>query len=174
MRIIYMRTNIKTKVASVALTPTEMAAALAKQGHDLSRQQISKDRDRGADMSSAIAFLKWKAANSEREPRKVATDPDLHELKRQKIKKEIAVLEQRFIAEQRDNRIRDGELVERAVVRADQAKIAAKVVAVMMQKFETELPPKQDGLPAAEIAAMNRKALHEIRTILSTPGVYDN
>ncbi len=65
-----------------------------------------------------------------------------------------------------------GELVERAQVRADMTKASARAIAVLTQKFETELPPKQDGMPAADIATMNRAALHEARLILSQPDAY--
>lgn len=66
----------------------------------------------------------------------------------------------------------NGSLVERAKVRQDMTKAANKAVAVLVQKFETELPPKQDGMPAARIAEMNRAALLEVRTILAQPQAY--
>ncbi len=151
------------------MTSKKLSEQLAAVGHAIAPDTIRKNWGKGAPRNSAEAYMRWTQKNGGK-----PGNTDLQELKRQKVEKEIAVLEQRRIAEERDNRIRDGELVERAVVRTGQAKIASKAVAVMIQKFETELPPKQDGLPAAEIAAMNRKAIHEIRVILSTPGVYDN
>jgi hypothetical protein len=69
-------------------------------------------------------------------------------------------------------KILQGEYVERARVRADMTTAATKAVAVLTQKFETELPPKADGMPAAEIAKLNRAAIREVRIILSQPEAY--
>ena len=33
-------------------------------------------------------------------------------------------------------------------------------------------PPKQEGMPTAKIAEMNREALHQVRLILSKPDAY--
>jgi hypothetical protein len=68
--------------------------------------------------------------------------------------------------------ILQGEYVERTKVRADMTAAASKAVAVLTQKFETELPAKQDGMPAAEIAKLNRAAIREVRIILSQPETY--
>jgi hypothetical protein len=65
-----------------------------------------------------------------------------------------------------------GRLVSRDQVRADMTSAASKACAIMQQKFETELPPKEEGMPAEKIADMNRSALREVRTILSQPNAY--
>lgn len=65
-----------------------------------------------------------------------------------------------------------GELVPISEVHAQQDQCCAKAVAVLVQKFETELPPKQDGMPAAKIAEMNRDALDQVRAILSKKETY--
>ena len=66
----------------------------------------------------------------------------------------------------------DGELVEIGRVHEDLDKAIAKARAVMTQKLETELPPKCDGRPAAEIAEVMRTALDEVFSVLSAPGTY--
>ena len=66
----------------------------------------------------------------------------------------------------------EGDLVEIAAVHEQQAQCVAKAVAVLVQKFETELPPKQDGMPAARIAELNRAALDEVRAILAKRETY--
>lgn len=75
-----------------------------------------------------------------------------------KAEKELAVME--------------GELVPIADVHEQHAQCASKAVAVLTQKFETELPPKQDGMPAERIAEMNRKALDEVRAVLGRKESY--
>lgn len=64
------------------------------------------------------------------------------------------------------------ELVKRSEVRATMDHIASRAMAVLTTKFESELPPKQDGFPAAEIASMNRAALREVRTIMASEDLY--
>lgn len=66
----------------------------------------------------------------------------------------------------------EGDLVEIAAVHEQQAQCVARAVAVLVQKFETELPPKQDGMPAARIAELNRAALDEVRAILAKRETY--
>jgi hypothetical protein len=66
----------------------------------------------------------------------------------------------------------EGELVDINTVTEQQDRCCARAVAVLQQKFETELPPKQDGLPAVKIAEMNRKALDQVRAILSQEEAY--
>ena len=65
-----------------------------------------------------------------------------------------------------------GDLVPIAEVYAQQDQAVAKARAVMTQKFHTELPPKQDGMPAEKIAELNRKALDDVLTILSKRETY--
>ena len=123
-------------------------------------------------MTSAAAYLAWKSENSLRTPRKAGEKPSLAALKEKKLKLEIGVLEERQIEQRRKNAREAVELVERIQVRADMSTAANKAMAILQQKFETELPPKQDGLPAEKIAEMNRDALLEVRTILSQPTAY--
>lgn len=65
-----------------------------------------------------------------------------------------------------------GGVVEIEKVHESVDRCCAKAAAVLTQKFETEMPPKQDGLPAEKIAAMNRDALDEVRGILGKPEAY--
>jgi hypothetical protein len=67
-----------------------------------------------------------------------------------------------------------GSLVELSAVHEAQDRCCSKAVAVLAQKFETELPPKQDGMPAEKIAEMNRTALDQIRVILSKREAYQS
>lgn len=151
------------------MTSKELARQLSAAGHAIAPDTVRKAWGQGAPRNSATAFLRWHAARAKR-----SADPDLQDSKKRKIDLEIEILEQRLVAETRDNQIRAGELVERSKVRADITKAASKAVAILQQKFETELPPKQDGLPAEKIAEMNRVALLEVRNILSQPGAYES
>lgn len=151
---------------------SQIARELQAIGHDISERQVRKDVGNGADASSASAYLKWKSDNEIRAPRKTPGNTTLSQLREEKIRKEIELLTERHLAQQRDNRVRAGELVERAIVREDMTKAANKAVAVMVQKFETELPPKLDGAPADKIAEANRAAIREVRLILSQPEAY--
>jgi hypothetical protein len=65
-----------------------------------------------------------------------------------------------------------GGLVELSAVHEAQDRCCSKAVAVLTQKFETELPPKQDGMPAEKIAELNRAALDQVRFILSKREAY--
>jgi hypothetical protein len=166
-----MKPSSKIKVAPVA-TAAGIARELTAIGNPLSRQQVSKDIANGAPITSAVEYLAWKSANEQRSPRRVVGNASLAKLREEKIRKEIELLTERHLAEKRENQVRAGELVERSLVRSDMDKAANKAVAVLVQKFETELPPKQDGMPADKIAEMNRAAIHEVRLILSQPGAY--
>lgn len=66
----------------------------------------------------------------------------------------------------------EGKLVEIERVHEQHTAIYSKVRAILVQKFETELPPKQDGLPAEKIAEMNRTALDEVLAILGKEESY--
>jgi hypothetical protein len=170
-----MKSLSKTKVAAVIPAKTTVAAIvreLTAIGHPLSRQQVSKDVANGAPTTSAVEYLAWKSANEQRAPRRSGGNATLAKLREEKIRKEIELLTERHLAEKRENQVRAGELVERAQVRSDMDKAANKAVAVLVQKFETELPPKQDGMPADKIAEMNRAAIYQVRLILSQPGTY--
>lgn len=65
-----------------------------------------------------------------------------------------------------------GKFVEIEKVHEQQDQCVAKARAVLTQKFETELPPKQDGCPAADIASLNRAALDQVFSILSKKETY--
>lgn len=146
------------------MTSKRMAEELGAAGYTIAPDTIRKAWSAGAPRHSLTAFLRWREARA-RKP----GNPELQESRKHKIDLEIKILEQRLITETRENRRRSGELVERAVVRADVLKAASIARAVLIQKFETELPPKQDGLPAERIAEINRAAIHEVCVILSSP-----
>lgn len=67
----------------------------------------------------------------------------------------------------------EGKIVDVEVAHAAEDRCIAKARAVLVQKFETELPPKQDGMPAAKIAELNRQALDQIFAILGDMKTYE-
>lgn len=152
----------------VAMSATAIAARLAEVGHPISRQQVSKDIAKGADDSSAEAYLASKQALEQRAPRKLNGNQKLASLREQKITEEIAVLKVRRALDEKKLAEAEGRLVETETVHDEHRRIVAKVRAVLTQKFETELPPKLDGSPAVAIADANRKALDEVFAIFNS------
>lgn len=67
---------------------------------------------------------------------------------------------------------REGKMRNVDDMRSEWDRCAAKACAVMTQKFVTELPPRCDGNPAAEIAKKNEEAVEQVREILSNPETY--
>lgn len=65
-----------------------------------------------------------------------------------------------------------GQLVKIDEVHAQQDRCCSRAVAILVQKFETELPPKLDGCPAVDIATANRAALDEVRLMLGKKETY--
>ena len=151
------------------MTSKELSQELTAIGHAISGETIRKDWTKGAPRCSAGAYLRWRAKNAEKSGR---GDPALRELKAEKLTEEIAVLKIRRQLDDNRLAVEQGKLVEISKVHEAQDRCCARAVAILVQKFETELPPKEDGLPAEKIAEMNRAALDEVRAILSKRETY--
>jgi hypothetical protein len=150
------------------MTSTQLSEKLAALGRSTSAGTIRKHWAAGAPRHSTAAFIRWLSKNTGSR-----NDPRLADLRREKLLAEIELLEQRRISEERDNREQALRYVEATTVRADRAHAAEVVVRTLEAAFVLRLPEQVGERPAAEIAAAYKKALHEIRVILSTPGVYD-
>lgn len=159
----------------VASTQADVVRELAKRGIHVTRQQVAKYAKRAErDFVSADDFLEWQRTNEERSPRVLAGNKSLAELREEKLRGEVALLAERLEAQKRENAIQSGRLVVIEEVYAQQDQAVGKARAVLMQKFGTELPPKQDGMPAEKIAELNRRALDEVFAILSKRETYTN
>jgi hypothetical protein len=66
----------------------------------------------------------------------------------------------------------EGALVSIDEVYRQQAQAVAKARAVLTQKFEGELPAKQNGMPAEKIAETNREALEQVFAVLGKRETY--
>ena len=150
------------------MTSSKLSKELAAIGRDITPAGVRAAWAIGAPRSTAKAFLKWREAKA----KKREAAPELKALREKKITKEIALLEEKTIAEKRENQLRAGELCKISEVHEHADRCLAKARAVLTQKFETELPPKQDGMPAEKIAELNRIGLDQVFKILSEIRTY--
>ena len=89
---------------------TDLSRKLTAVGHVISPETVRKDWSLGAPRASAEAYLKWRERRKEHTDR---GDPVLRKLKAQKLRGEIALLEERHRAERRENQVKADELVSR-------------------------------------------------------------
>lgn len=151
------------------ITSDEFATALAKQGIEISAPRVRELFRKGFPRDLDKFAAKYHQTVTQGGGR---SDPELRTARLLLVREQTALTKVRREREEIEARTRAGELIEVAKVREELGMACAKAMAVLQQKFETELPPKQDGMPAEKIAAMNRTALDDIRKILSTPGTY--
>jgi len=148
------------------MTCKELAEKVGALGTIISPETIRKDWAKGAPRGSAEGYLRWREKNIRK------GDPEARDLKAEKLRKEIELLTERHLGEKRSNEIESGELVRIEEVHAKLAQCVARARAVIVSKFETELPPRQDGMPAERIAELNRAALDEVFAILGRKETY--
>lgn len=142
------------------MTCKELAEKLAALGTVISPETIRKDWGKGAPRGSAEAYLRW------REKHIKQGNPEVRDLKAEKIRKEIELLTERHLGEKRENEIAAGELIRTADVIAARKSRMAKIRAQLDSKLRVDLPARLAGQPAevieAEIGAALDAAYAEI------------
>jgi len=132
------------------MTSNEMAKKLAEIGHAIAPETVRKDWAKGAPREDPARFLKWRAKHIPQDGR---SDPDAKALKAKKTQREIELLDERLVAERRENAVRAGLLWPKADVIAARRASAEKVRAVLDAKLRVELPARCAGRSADEIGA---------------------
>lgn len=142
------------------MTCKELAEKLAALGTVISPETIRKDWGKGAPRGSAETYLRWRKKHIKQ------GNPDVRDLKAEKIRKEIELLTERHLGEKRENEIAAGELIRTADVIAARKSRMAKIRAQLDSKLRVDLPARLAGQPAevieAEIGAALDAAYAEI------------
>ena len=145
------------------MTCKELAEKLAALGTVISPETIRKDWGKGAPRGSAEAYLRWREKNIK------VGNPEVRDLKAEKIRKEIELLTERHLGEKRNNEIEAGELWRKSEVLAAYKSTLAKVRAQLDAKLRVDLPARCAGQPAEVIEAAIGEALDAAYAAISQP-----
>ena len=96
-------------------------------------------------------------------------NPEVRDLKAEKIRKEIELLTERHLGEKRNNEIEAGELWRKSEVLAAYKSTLAKVRAQLDAKLRVDLPARCAGQPAEVIEAAIGEALDAAYAAISKP-----
>jgi hypothetical protein len=151
------------RTSTVAENYVELAKLLGVTRRALQNRRKRKDAPKPA-ASGFHEVAAWREfmERNELEGESPATDEETI-LRARKLLAEVEERELRLA-------VKKGEYIAVEEVRTSWTELVAQAKNLLSHKFEMELPPVLSGLDAVAIQAECTKALHEVFTLLSTPG----